>query len=51
MMKILKIRGGDKYKRYFIYRKPDEYEDGKLYVISWYYSLCDWRGARASRLL
>lgn len=43
-MKTFKTRGGDKYKRYFIYRKPDEYEDGKLYAITWYYSLCDWIG-------
>lgn len=43
-MKAYKLHTYDKYQRYFIYRKPNEYEDGKLYAISWYYSLCDWNG-------
>lgn len=43
-MKIYRVRGGDKYNRYFIYRNLSGYEGGKLYAISWYYSLCDWMG-------
>ena len=38
------IRRGSKYKRFFIYQKPNEYERGELYAVTWYFSLCDWMG-------
>lgn len=43
-MKTYKVNGNNQYRNYFIYRKPNDYEKGKLYTISWYYSLCDWMG-------
>lgn len=43
-MKKYKLVSYCPYIKHFVYKKPDDYSDGHLYSITWYFSLCDWIG-------
>lgn len=43
-MKKYKLISYCPYVKHFVYEKPNGYNNGHLYSVTWYFSLCDWNG-------